>query len=154
MRSEYVAKIIRKYIGIIVLFLIVVVAFYLPRLRDKVELEINRAKWESQNITHYRFNLGINHHRFLLSDITPVTIEVQDDQIVSIVDANGVVLDQGFETVGTVERLFDRIQKGISETETVASVYDSKYGFPTSIYIIEVFEVTEEYTISNFEILP
>lgn len=153
MRSEYMAKTIRKYIGVIFICLILAALPFLPRYLDKKELVSNRAKWEKQNITHYRFDLEIKH-RYPLYTPMPLTIEVQDDQIVKIVDANGEKLDQGFETVGTVERLFDCIQEGLSGTETVASEYDRKYGFPTLIYIIEIFEIKDEYKISNFEVLP
>ena len=161
MRSEYVAKAARKYIVIAILFLfislLIFLALYGPHFLEFKKLEINRAKWASQNITHYRFDLEL----ICYCPYTFATIEVQDGQIVSMVNSNGTALTQGssefvvFQNVGTVENLFDRIQKKLVEAYVTIPTYDSKYGFPTSIRFDQLglhSDIT--YTITNFEVLP
>jgi hypothetical protein len=78
-----------------------------------------------------------------------------------MVNSNGTALTQGssefvvFQNVGTVENLFDRIQKKLVETYVTIPTYDSKYGFPTSIRFDQLALHSDiTYTITNFEVLP
>src|SRR5688500_3036850 len=52
------------------------------------ELEKNRAKWESQHITHYQMSLDPDYSSSNYGH-TPYVIEVKDGEVIAVVDAQG-----------------------------------------------------------------
>src|SRR5690349_9301931 len=56
-------------------------------------LAANREKWESQHITHYRFELHVSCF-CAFRDQMPLTIEVKDGKVVSMADSKGQPVDQ------------------------------------------------------------
>ncbi len=124
-------------------------------------LQSNREKWDSQAVSHYRFNLSIGcfcpYH-----EIMPLTIEVKDGQVVSMTDVNGQTVREefraNFEEAATIERLFAIVEEAASGgADEVKVEYDAAYGFPSSIsidYIKEAMDDEISYHILNFEVLP
>lgn len=124
-------------------------------------LQSNREKWDSQAVSHYRFNLSIGcfcpYH-----EIMPLTVEVKNGQVVSMTDVNGQPLREelraNFDEAATVERLFAIVEQAASGgADEVKVEYDAAYGFPASIsidYIEEAIDDEIGYTVFNFEVLP
>jgi len=120
----------------------------------------NRQKWESQNITHYRFNLAISCF-CAFSDKMPLTIEIQDGQVVSMVDNQGQpVTDfkETFDQYNSIEKLFatlDSAENGGADKVTVT--YNAEFGYPESVYIDYIEMAADDeigFTVSEFESLP
>lgn len=160
-RSEYVKRITNKYISFAILSVVLLILPFLPRLYNRIALEFNRIKWNSQNISHYSYELDILCRCNYI--YTFATIEVHDGQIVSMVDANGKVLEldglysEIFIRNGTVEGLFSNIQGEIFKADMLRTMYDRKYGFPTTIILDPSRDWIDDeriYEISNFEVLP
>ena len=158
---EYFARVANKYISIVIVMLIILGIIFIPPFAQKIRLQVNREKWESQNITHYRFDLNIGCFCPIFWGKMPVTVEVKEGEIISMVDGNGFPLDESFskeiEDTGTIENMFELIQKGISDAFSVGISYDSKYGFPVSIefdWDRRIVDDESTYEITNFEILP
>ena len=105
------------------------------------ELEENRAKWESQHITHYRMSLDIwgfsevaDHY-----DRMPLIIEVKNSKVVSVVNAHGTKwppdypdLSNAFTMPGLFSIANDWILK---KPASVDVTYHPTLGFPTDITI-------------------
>jgi len=116
-----------------------------------------------QNIPHYRYQLKIDCGCSLLSE-TPITIEVLDGKIVSVVDVGGQLSDwsnQNSRIFGedqTIKGLFGQIQKQIYKHDYYLWVkYDGKYGFPQFFLFKPEFTTYGGgvmYQVSNFEVLP
>jgi hypothetical protein len=158
--AEYVRRSASKYISFAIFFAVLIVL--LPHNYGRIKLEFNRAKWRAQNVAHYRYQLQIVCH-CLLTPRPPLTIEVLDDEIVSIVDVDGKMFNWSgkdsmvFGKNQTMEGLFDQIQKAIPEDNQILTNYDKKYGFPSFIlFDPEYYTIDDEhiYQISNFEVLP
>lgn len=126
----------------------------------KSELELNREKWNQQNITHYRYTLRLSCFCAFM-DKMPLTVEVQNGEVVSIVDATGATPSaQELEWYGeytNAEKLFGYIQKAEAEADQHQVTYDPSTGLPAEVNIdwIELAMDDEmSLTISNFENLP
>lgn len=139
-----------------VLFLL---ALALSACGPKSELDQQRAKWEAQGVTHYRFKLDISCFCAFRS-ITPVTVEVQDGKIVSMLDVNGDELSPDFrstfEEAGTVDALFALTADALANADHVNVTYDATRGFPTSVEVdwIELAADDEMYYyVTEFEVL-
>ena len=127
------------------------------------ELSRNQEKWQDANITHYRFNLNISCF-CAFRDQMPLTIEVQDGQIVHMAAVDGTLVldtDQNYEFFAphaTIDLLFAEINAAVNEgADSVTVTYDATYGFPTEIAIDFSQEMADEemyYSISGFEALP
>ena len=127
------------------------------------ELSRNQEKWQDANITHYRFNLNISCF-CAFRDQMPLTIEVQDGQIVHMATVDGTLVldtDQNYEFYAphaTIDLLFAEINAAVNEgADSVTVTYDATYGFPTEIAIDFSQEMADEemyYSISGFEALP
>lgn len=122
-------------------------------------LEANRQKWESQNISHYRFNVALICF-CAFSDKMPLSIEVKDGQVVSMVDSQGQPITEfveEFEQYNTVEKLFNTVEamsNGGADKVTVE--YNAEYGYPHSINIDRVEEAIDDellLEITEFETL-
>ncbi len=127
------------------------------------ELDRNQAKWEAANITHYRYQLGVGCF-CPVSGLMPMTVEVQDGEVVSITDVNGddyPTTDPMSDFIlkyATIYGLFSELgSDSVQDADKLSVAYDSTYGFPSDISIdfIELAVDDELYiTISGFEPLP
>ncbi len=120
----------------------------------------NRALWESKAVQHYRMNYEIGCN-CPWHDMMPLTVEVQNGEIVSMAASNGEDTTPYLETFrkhATIERLFDLLDGATSTRVYRLEVqYDSSYGFPTNIVIDPYKMIADDatgYYVTNFEILP
>jgi hypothetical protein len=141
------------------LIILLALSLVLSACGGKSDLASNREKWDGQKITHYRFNLTIACF-CPYYEINPVTVEVQDGQIVSMLDAQGNPLAENyrsaFEQAGTIEALFAVAEENLANADKVEIVYDNTYGFPASIVVDRIkLAVDDEisYYAENFEVL-
>jgi hypothetical protein len=132
-------------------------------LTSSTEFRRNQTKWENANITHYGFQLSVGCF-CPVSGLMPMTVEVQDGEVVSISDVNGddyPTTDPMSEFIlkyATIDRLFSELgSASVRGADKLSVTYDSTYGFPTDITIdfIELAVDDELYlSISGFEPLP
>jgi len=123
-------------------------------------LQHNRSLWESQAIQHYRFNLKVGCF-CPWNALMPLTIEVKNGAIVSMVGSNGGDITPYLDTFrahATIESLFDLVDSAISKrVYNLVVQYDPKYGFPASIVIDPSRMIMDDetgYYVTNFEVLP
>ncbi len=127
------------------------------------ELSRNRSKWRDANVSHYRFDLAVACFCLFVEKM-PLTVEVQNGEIVSMTDAGGEAVstaDPMAEFVlkyTTIDRLFSELDSdSVREADKLTVTYDSTYGFPSQIDIdfIEL-AIDDELSISvsAFEPLP
>ena len=127
------------------------------------ELERNQEKWQDANITHYRFELNIGCFCPFRSQM-PLTVEVQDGEVVSMTDVNGEAItttdpmNEFIQKYATIDRIFSELDSdSVREADKVTVTYDPTYGYPTEISIdyIELAMDDELYiSVSAFEPLP
>lgn len=127
------------------------------------EFSQNQDKWQDANITHYRMELNISCF-CAFRDQMPLTVEVLDGQIVSMIAADGSeVLDtdpnyEFFAPHATIDLLFADIESAVNEgADSVNVTYDAAYGFPAEVAIDFSQEMADEemyYSVSGFEALP
>lgn len=105
------------------------------------ELSSNQAKWEAVDIKHYRFQLGVGCF-CPVGDRMPVTVEVKDGEVVSIVDVNGEVFpesDPMYDFIvryATIDRIFAELEsEEVQDADQVSVTYDPEYGFPSQVTI-------------------
>ncbi|MCC7119115.1 MAG: hypothetical protein IT310_11360 [Anaerolineales bacterium] len=125
-------------------------------------LKQNRATWQAAKINHYSFNLNVSCF-CAFRNAMPVQVEVQNDQIVSIVDANGTPVtldanDSGYEaTYGTIDRIFSQLETALNgDADEVTVTYDPTYGFPAQIFFDFIKEAIDDEVsieVSNFQTL-
>jgi hypothetical protein len=123
--------------------------------------EQNVNIWRDANVTHYRMQVGVSCF-CPFAEINPITVEVRDGQIVSMVGANGVEIldtDPLYETLANyanVDSLFTWLGDALANADKVEAVYDEMYGFPTSVAVDYITEATDDeiwVDVSNFEVL-
>ncbi len=128
------------------------------------ELEQNRQTWEDAGISHYRFDLHLSCFCVFI-DQMPLTVEVQDGEVVSILTVDGTPVSaddpmhEFFVGLGTMDRLFDELESamGSAEAGEITVKYDAALGFPTEAsidYIKEAIDDELYFTVSEFEQLP
>jgi hypothetical protein len=123
------------------------------------ELQQNRAKWEGQNIDHYRFTAVLSC--FCPFAGTEVTYEVQNGQVVNesmqarpdnpIDEAQ---VGQFYQPYNTIDKVFDYLEQETNEADEVTVEYDPTYGFPTEVSVDRIKEAVDDemyLTLSNFE---
>jgi hypothetical protein len=144
---------------IILLLLIVVLAAC--SFGASNEFERNRQTWQSAGITHYRFELVIGCFCPFRNQM-PITVEVQNEKIVSITYPDGTLVAESdpnyktFSQYATIDRVFAELESGLAKAEKTTVTYDSTYGFPTEIhfdYIIAAMDDEFSLGISKFETL-
>lgn len=123
------------------------------------DVATNREKWESQHITHYRFELHVSCF-CAFRDQMPLTIEVKDGKVVSMIDSKGQPVTQFgdlFDTYNTIEKLFAKLDAALNgEADSTTVEYDSAKGYPTSIYIDYIQQAADDeigFTVSNLTVL-
>lgn len=127
------------------------------------ELSRNEAKWQEANVTHYRFQLGVGCFCAFRSQM-PMTVEVRDGEVVSVVDVNGRELDETDPTAeyilkyATIDRIFAELDTdAVRDADSLTVTYDPTYGFPadTAIDFEQTMADEELYlTVTAFEPLP
>ncbi len=124
----------------------------------QAELTKNRAKWDSQHITHYRFQVAP-------PDATPMIVEVKDGSLVSVVDIKGItyavnasnktLLDNS--NFLTISDLFAYINDTyVRKPASMRVEYDPAMGYPTTIDVdpfVEPCCYDFTITVSNFHVL-
>ncbi len=143
--------------------LLLVLTFLLAACSTTSEYDQNLKKWQDADIAHYQFNLFIGCF-CPFRDVMPLTIEVQNGEVVSITQADGVVVkatDPSYElfiSVATVEGLFAQLDSSLNGgADEVLVTYDDAYGFPSTISIDQIKEAIDDeiaYQVDNFEVLP
>jgi len=125
---------------------------------------VERQRWEDAGIAHYRFDLTLSC--FCASrDMMPLTIEVKDGSVVSMIDGSGQAVTSDdidyefFLQYATIDDLFTKIETAKADPEAgeVTVTYDPTLGYPVdaSIDYIELAADDEMYvTVSEFEALP
>jgi hypothetical protein len=123
-------------------------------------LDQNRGLWESQGIRHYSYELNISCFCAIIG-MMPLSIEVQDGQLVSISPADGTDIGNLggiYENVSTIDKLFETIgQAAGQEPYTLEVSYDPTYGYPVSIYLDPAETIADDeigYDVTNFQALP
>ena len=124
------------------------------------ELSANRQKWQSQQITHYRFSLSVGCF-CAFTDLMPVTIEVDNGKVISMVDKDGQPAAQFQDAVdqyATVEKLFGVIDSAVADHAYQLTVdYDPDHGYPRMISIDDSENVADDeitLTVTSFQALP
>jgi hypothetical protein len=127
---------------------------------ERQAFEKNHALWEAQAIPHYRlhFKMGCMCPWY---NLMPLTVEVQDGQIVSMIAKNGgdtTPYQDTFRRYAPIENLFGTIDSAISKrVDKLVVQYDARYGFPSSIVIDpsrRVYDDESGYYVTDFEVLP
>jgi len=122
-------------------------------------LKQNQAKWDGQNIDHYRYTIAVSC--FCPFAFVEMTYEVQNGQVVdqSIKTSpdnpvDEVMVNDFYQPYNTIEKVFDYVGKAVDEADKTTVDFDPTYGFPTEVAIdwIELAADDEIYlTLSNFE---
>lgn len=130
---------------------------------EMTELSRNQQKWQDANITHYRFQLGVSCF-CPVGGVMPMTVEVNNGEIVSLLDVNGDVfpaadpLNELILKYATIDRIFSELaQDSVQGADKLTVTYDPTYGFPSDVSIdyIELAADDELYlSVSAFEPLP
>ena len=142
------------------LTLILLVVFLAACSAGGTELTRNQSKWQAADISHYRFQLGVGCF-CPVGDIMPLTVEVMDGEIVSILDVNGNdypstdPMSEFILKYATIDRIFSELgSEPVQEADSLTVSYDSTYGFPVEVAIdyIELAADDELYlSVSGFE---
>lgn len=149
---------------IILVVLIVLVCILAAYVIENGGVYSHQLKWQSANISHYRFRLSLSCFcEFTLGGPYP-TIEVRNGKTISITDENGSAITNGhkyyntFSQYGTIDKLFSILRSNsVREADEVTVKYDPTYGFPSEIYINPskpMWDDQTTYYVSGFEILP
>jgi hypothetical protein len=147
-----------KKIGLLLLALMLAACSF----GTPTELDKNRQTWQDAGITHYRFSLHIGCF-CAFRDQMPLTIEVQNDEIVSMTYADGTLVDkadQNYETFSkhaTIDRIFSELEAGLKgDADEVTVTYDPAHGFPSEIYFDYIKVAADEelsLSVSKFKAL-
>jgi len=102
---------------------------FVPLFNHRASYAHARAKWESQKIDSYKYQIkqqGRDNGRLW-------TVSVNNNEAVAATPLNG---DDIEPSLVTMDALFDTIQRALDgEAQSVNIVYSQQYGFPTSIRI-------------------
>ena len=122
--------------------------------------EQNLSNWKLHSIRHYRFNLEIGC-MCPWRNMMPLTVEVQNGEIVSMVASNGGDISPYLDTFqphATIERLFDMVDSVTSKRVYKLEIqYDAIFGFPKVIVIDPsrmVYDDETGYYVTDFVVLP
>ncbi|HNB42266.1 MAG TPA: DUF6174 domain-containing protein, partial [Anaerolineales bacterium] len=110
--------------------LLLVLALLLVACSAASEYDQNIKKWQDAEIAHYRFDLFIGCF-CPFRDVMPLTIEVQNGKVVSMTQADGLVVatdDPSYElfmSVASVDALFARLDSSLNgDADEVLVTYD------------------------------
>lgn len=160
-RSIYTVLIVIAVLALAAL--IYVLAFGMPGSAQVGELDASLQKWRAQSISHYRMKVNIGCFCPFF-DRMPVTVEVQDGQVLSVTDSQGqpVAADDpirsfGNEDLMTIEGLFAYAREALQTADKTEVTYDPTHGYPVSLNIDRIeLAMDDEMSvlISEFEVLP
>jgi hypothetical protein len=93
-----------------------------------------RAKWEATGITTYEFTLFWGQLNLLYGDYR---VTVVDGQPAGVLRMDPGELDPGWEAEvpGTIDQVFDFLQRWIGGADQVDAKYDPDYGYPVAVRI-------------------
>jgi hypothetical protein len=141
------------------IFLFFVVVLMLSACGGGSTFQQNRDKWGRQNIDHYQFTVAISC--FCPFANVEATYEVQTGQVVnqSVESSPDNPVDEAqvsdfYQSYNTIEKVFDYVDKAISEADETTIEYDPTYGFPTDVSVDWIKQAIDDemyLTISNFE---
>jgi hypothetical protein len=104
-------------------------------------LNSQAARWQAQNVTSYEMKVHIGCF-CPFYDRMPLTVEVRDGQVVSVVDSQGqpVATDDpirmyGNEQLMTIDGVFDYAREAIRNADETKITYDAALGFPLTLSI-------------------
>ena len=127
------------------------------------QLDANLQKWQSQEIAHYKMKVGIRCFCPFGSQM-PVSVEVRDGQLVSVVDNAGNPVSEGDPILEpenarllTVEGLFESARKAMDNADNTTIEYDPDLGYPLSLSIDwwkDTGDDNEGATVTDFQPLP
>lgn len=127
---------------------------------NRQAFEKNQAVWEAQAIPHYRFHYKMGCMCPWIS-LMPLTVEVKNGEIVSMVASNGGDISpylENFRQHATIENQFAAADSATSHwVYKLAIQYDDRYGFPSSIIVDPYRNITDDaigYYVTDFEVLP
>ncbi len=120
----------------------------------------NQQKWDALKITHYSMKLNVSCFCAFRSQM-PLSVEVNDGRVVSMLDSNGQSVAQfadTFDTYNTIEKLFSKLNDALNGGADKTTVeYDTDKGYPQSIYIDYIEKAADDeigFTVSDFKVLP
>jgi hypothetical protein len=152
-----------KKITILFLVQILAACASAPGGETGTDLSRNQQKWQDANVTHYTFQLSVTCF-CPVGGVMPMTVEVKDGEVVSLVDVNGDAipstdpLNDLIEKYVTIDRIFSELNSdSVQGAERLEITYDPTYGFPSDVVIDFVQEVADDelyLSITGFEPLP
>lgn len=132
----------------------------------EVELDKSRAKWDNAHITHYQMSIYIPYSSGGIGNLPmPLTVEVQDGNVVSVADAHGERVSPNdnvdssyyYENYFTIPGLFSHVhQIYLEKPPSIRVTYDPTLGYPYSIYVnpyVEPCCQDYEIIVESFQVL-
>ena len=145
------------------LFLFLAVALTACSAVGQSDVERNQQTWQNAHVSHYRFQLSIGCF-CAYRDQMPVTVEVQDGKVVSMINSNGDVLDATNPTTeliqkyATIDAIFAELNTDeVKNADQVTVTYDATYGFPSDVSVDFSQQMADEelyLNVSGFAVLP
>jgi hypothetical protein len=140
-------------------FIVSLLLIILTACTGQSALEQNQQKWADQNLSHYRYQVSIGCFCAFRSQM-PLTVEIQDGQVVSMTDSQGKPVSADFKDTfmraAPLENLFTTLAAAQKDAESVEVTYDATYGFPNQISVDNSKAIADDeifYTVENFEVL-
>ena len=125
-------------------------------------MQINnaRSRWQASGITHYRYNLRVGCFCAFVERM-PLTIEVQDGQVVSMQYKDGTPVDpegrKVFERYETIDKLIGFTAESQKKADAIKIAYDPQHGFPSSVDIDFIQQAADDelsLQVTDFQPLP
>jgi hypothetical protein len=128
-----------------------------PENTSTAQLQRNKQLWAKQNISNYRFT--VRQTCFCsMESMQPVTIEVRNGKVTSIVPAIDAVSfnQEDFTNHDSIAKLFDVIEDAIAkQAEDLLVTYHPTLGYPTKISInYDAWTADEELSITVENLQP
>lgn len=144
------------------IYFLIALALTVTACGGESELQQNRAKWEEQNIDHYRFTVVVSC--FCPFAGAQVTYEVQNGQVVSESvqsdpdrQIDPAQASEFYRDYNTIDKVLAFLEKESNEANQITIEYDPTYGFPTDVSIDRIKEAIDDemyLMLSDFEPLP
>ena len=124
------------------------------------EYDQNLSKWKEANVSHYRFELGVTCFCPVSGEM-PVTVEVVNNEVVSITSPTGAAFDATHpmyptvEAYTTIDRIFAQLKSESEKADKVETLYDPTFGFPSSIVFDYAIDATDDelyISVENLEV--
>jgi Family of unknown function (DUF6174) len=103
------------------------------------DIAANHKRWKETNIRDYRFSLMVGCY-CPMNAMMPITVEVRDSKVVSMIDANGVVIstdDPGadfFLKYTNINRVYTELTSTwFREADKLTVTFDPTYPVPATV---------------------